>query len=170
MAFCRAVVVVVLMSATSAWAVNKCAGPDGKVSYQDAPCEAKSSANRDDLADARKRAKSDPEAKALQEWLQREKAQYNGKPASTDTGSAMSQEDRQRHERARICNGSYKQEPVVGMTEAVALNCLRIGEPTLLQETETVSGISRTYAYSRAANGLQLHLIVRNGVVVLVQR
>ena len=29
---------IVLLTATNTWAVNKCKGPDGKISFQDAPC------------------------------------------------------------------------------------------------------------------------------------
>lgn len=36
-------VVAVALLATQAWAVNKCTGPDGKVTYQAAPCSAAAS-------------------------------------------------------------------------------------------------------------------------------
>ena len=39
-----------------AWAVNKCTGADGKISYQDASCDGGSATGRDDLANARKDA------------------------------------------------------------------------------------------------------------------
>jgi hypothetical protein len=35
---CRALLAALLLAASPAWAINKCKGPDGKVSFQDAPC------------------------------------------------------------------------------------------------------------------------------------
>lgn len=35
------ITVLLLLLCTPAWAINKCTGPDGKVSFQDAPCQGK---------------------------------------------------------------------------------------------------------------------------------
>ena len=45
-----------LLAALPAWAVNKCTGADGKISFQDAPCPAGLTRARDDIADAKKEA------------------------------------------------------------------------------------------------------------------
>lgn len=45
-----------LLAALPAWAVNKCTGADGRISFQDAPCPEGSIRSRDDLADAKREA------------------------------------------------------------------------------------------------------------------
>jgi len=40
----RWLLLAVCLSASQAWAVNRCVGPDGKVSFQDAPCAGKGEA------------------------------------------------------------------------------------------------------------------------------
>lgn len=45
-----------------AWAINKCTGADGKLTFQDAPCSLGSTAAHDDLADAKKASEKNTNA------------------------------------------------------------------------------------------------------------
>lgn len=62
-----------------AWAINKCIGPDGKVAFQDAACDATSTTARDDLVNAKKDAeiKRDAVRKSLKTVAQDLEAQLS---------------------------------------------------------------------------------------------
>jgi len=66
--FCRAAALLALLASPEAFAVNKCTGPDGRVSFQDGPCAAgraeKVTVNSQPLidADAAAAARARPQA------------------------------------------------------------------------------------------------------------
>lgn len=168
--FRSAVLMTALLTCSHAWAVNKCTLTDGSVSFQDAPCPKASAPARDVLAEARAQAKASdaPDNKALKEWVARENSKQRA-TASTDERPSLSPDDQRRHEMAQVCKGDYAKAPAVGMAERVLQLCLGSGEPALIDQTDTLNGVTRTYAYGRGANGLLLYVIVKNGVVVLVK-
>lgn len=167
----KAFFLIVALLAAPAWAVNKCTGPDGKVSFQDAPCHkgetvgqelARKQALKEQAAVEQEHGLSDRQAKVeadLKEWEARKKAM-----------GFKSSEDKLDEAKAK-CGGNLPALPTIGMKEAQFRQCTTFGiliDPERINETETAAGVTKQFVYSKTSE--IRYLYIRNGVVSGIQR
>lgn len=128
---------------TPAWALNKCVGTDGSVSYQERPC----------AESTKQQALNIPAGRVA--------------PSDTPYGAYLSDRIKQAE---KACNETdLPKRPQIGWTEEKFLKCSRIGVVTAADKinvTETARGTSKQYVY-RDAN---VYVYTTNGVVTAVQK
>lgn len=135
-------VALALAAATSAHAVNKCTGPDGKVVYQATPCEGAAGGAKVNLSGA---GQSDPQSPGSSYWL-REAASLQ--------------------RRDRIEQAIQRGQVIVGMTAAQAARAW--GQPGRVNTTVTASGTREQWVYGSGRQGRQ-YIYVDDGVVTAAQ-
>lgn len=169
MIFKTALCAAALALAAPVWAVNKCKGPDGKVSFQDSPCPKSGITVAEDLEQKKERQRENEAALA---------ARSKGDNLITEDIQRRLQAARQASDevlnaaRARCTNG-VPEYPKVGMTEFEFRNCTQHGlliAHSDVNQTETAAGLSKQYVYSGARNIGIRYVYIRNGVVTAIQR
>ena len=139
----QALVLAAAVLLTPAWALNKCVGADGSVSYQERPC-----------AESAKQQKLEIPAGRVT-------------PPDTPYGAHLSDRIKQAE---KLCNETdLPRRPQIGWSEEKFLKCSRIGVVTAadaINVTETARGTSKQYVY-RDAN---VYVYTTNGVVTAVQK
>lgn len=142
------------------WAVNKCAGVDGKVVFQDAPC---SDGAKNLTAQSESPSTVKPSAVMSPADVARSLEAQIDQPA-TQKKIQQNIETRQLLERAgaaarragssTLCGGELQSQPSVGMSEDQFLNCTRFAQEwdhLQVNETETKFGVRKQYVYAHHA-------------------
>lgn len=137
-------------AASPAWAINKCTGPDGKVVYQDAPCEGGANVN---LSGA---GAGNPGA-AGPSYYQREGARL---------ATEEKAEEARRVRNDRIQNAIFKREVVIGMTADEVRRSW--GEPNKINASMGSYGRTEQWVYDRGDFKAQ-YVYLDNGVVRSMQ-
>ncbi len=153
----RAIIFPLLLLAAPAWAVNKCAGLDGRPIFQDAPCaDGRGSAAASATQAPKPAAVMAPEdmARSFETQLERPETQkkmqenVERRRLMEKADAAIRSGDRQK------CGEHLQAQPSVGMTEARFLACTQFArdwEHLQIHETETQNGVSKQYVYARHA-------------------
>jgi hypothetical protein len=128
----------------SAWAVNKCTGPDGKVTYQDALCPG--------TAKAAEKIKAQDNSPGLE------------RGSGADTARATLELARLQH-RTAIQDGINRREPVIGMTTSQLAQAM--GAPNRVNAGNYNGSLQDQLIYYR--NGRTLYVYTENGVVRSIQ-
>ena len=148
----------VLLTAPS-WAVNKCAGADGKVVFQDAPCSGGSknlTAPSGAPAAARPTAvmSASDIARSFESQMERPEMQKKIQ-ANIETRQMLEKaEAHGRRADQKQCGGDLQVQPAVGMSEDHFLNCTRFARQwdyLQVNETETRFGVRKQYVYAQHA-------------------
>lgn len=156
----RTLLTAALLSASPAWAINKCV-QDGRVVYQEAACPGSGEIVGNEVARR--------EAEARQR-----KAETEQRAVAQENMARISErwEQDRKLQREKVCKGKFYDEPVVGMTEDVVQNCTRFwenyGAGARVNETETAAGISRQYVFN-LRNNIR-YLYTTRGIVTAIQR
>ena len=157
--FKQAVFLSAVLCVAPTWAVNKCAGPEGKVVFQDAPCPhgAKNLAPASESSITAK-----PTTVMTPADVARSLEMQMEQPA-TRMKIQQNIETRQALERAAAhrstansaqCGGETPAQPSVGMSEDRFLRCTRFAQEwdhIQVNETETQFGVRKQYVYARHA-------------------
>ena len=164
-----ALLTLACLAVSPVWAINKCTGPDGKVSFQDAPC-AKSGITVGEDLERKKEQKREAEA-ALSARNKAENAITEDVQRRVQV--AMRKSDEALSEARARCKNGVPEYPSVGMSEADFRGCTQFGvlfPDENINETETSAGISKQFVYSRGGSAGIRFVYTRNGVVSAIQR
>ena len=168
---------VAIFGSGAAWAVNKCTGPDGKVSYQEQACPG-TGISVGEYMDRRlaqqqsqqtaQRVRQEQEFAARKARVEAEGKEWEARKRAT---GFKSDDDKLAEAKAR-CGTRMSEYPTVGMTETHFRTCTVIGvlaDVEKINETETASGLARQYVYNTPGLNIR-YLYTRNGVVTAIQR
>lgn len=153
----RTLITAALLSASPAWAIHKCTGPDGRVVYQATACPGSGEIVGNEIA----RRETERKAAAQREQYELEASRR-----------AWAQHRLDEQTRLQSCKGQIHDVPFVGMTVHAMENCTRFweryGAGARVNETETALGIRRQYVFNLRDN--IRYLYTANGIVTAIQR
>ncbi|MBD9405413.1 DUF4124 domain-containing protein [Acidovorax sp. ACV02] len=172
----QVVLLAIVLFMAPSWAVNKCAGEDGKVIFQDAPC---SDGAKSLSAPSRAPVSAQPPAvmsasdvaRSFESQIERPEMQKKIQ-ANIETRQMLEKaEARGRRDDQKLCGKDFKAQPTVGMSEAQFLNCTvfaREWDYLQVNETETQLGVRKQYVYAR--HSPVKFIYIDNGKITAVSR
>ena len=145
---------LLIMICVPAWAVEKCTGADGKVTFQNMPCAVPGITVAEDIKLKAQKRKEDAA-----------KPQFTVIDVEANSTTA-------RFDAARTaCGGTLPDFPTIGMTEGTFKRCTVLGAIVAAEsvnETETAAGVTKQYVYKKDVGVRYVYL--RNGVITAIQR